>query len=189
MLKLASLGWGAKLISRKLGCSRNSVRSGLRRGGSQPYQQQQRPGRLTPYQDWLAERFRQHRGNCDVVQQELQREHGVKVSLRTVERAAAHLRREVLAQTAATVRFENPPGHRLQIDFGTVRVPIGDEPLKVHLFVATLAYFRRIYVAVFLHERQSAWLQVLDGAFRHFGGRTGLPAISRRMPHTCSSSS
>ena len=170
MLKLASLGWGAKRISRELGCSRNTVRSYLRQGGWQPYQSPQRLGRLTPHSDWLAERFRQHRGNCDVVRQELQREHGIAVSLRTVERAVAHLRREVLAQTAATVRFETPPGHQLQIDFGTVRVPVGDELVKVHLFVATLGYSRRTYVALFLHERQSAWLQGLEGAFRHFGG-------------------
>lgn len=172
MLKLASLGWGAKRISRELGCSRNTVRSYLRQGGWQPYQSPQRPGRLTAHRDWLAERFRQHRGNCDVVRQELQREHAVTVSLRTVERAVAHLRCEVLAQTAATVRFETPPGHQLQIDFGTVRVPVGDESIKVHLFVATLGYSRRIYVAMFLHERQSAWLQGLEGAFRHFGGTT-----------------
>ncbi len=172
MLKLASLGWGAKRISRELGCSRNTVRSYLRQGGWQPYQSPQRPGRLTAHRDWLAERFRQHRGNCDVVRQELQREHGITVSLRTVERAVAHLRREVLAQTAATVRFETPPGHQLQIDFGTVRVPIADEQVKVHLFVATLGYSRRTYVAMFLHERQSAWLQGLEGAFRHFGGTT-----------------
>lgn len=171
MLKLASLGWGAKRISRELGCSRNTVRSYLRQGGWQPYQQQaRRPGRLTSHREWLAERFRQHRGNCDVVRQELQREHGIAVSLRTVERAVAHLRREVLAQTAATVRFETPPGHQLQIDFGTVRVPVGDELVKIHLFVATLGYSRRTYVAMFLHERQSAWLQGLEGAFRHFGG-------------------
>ncbi|MDR7093066.1 transposase [Hydrogenophaga laconesensis] len=172
MLKLASLGWGAKRISRELGCSRNTVRSYLRQGGWQPYRSPQRPGRLTPYSEWLTERFRQHRGNCDVVRQELEREHGVTVSLRTVERAVAHLRREVLAQTAATVRFETPPGHQLQIDFGTVRVPIDDEQIKVHLFVATLGYSRRTYVAMFLHERQSAWLQGLEGAFRHFGGTT-----------------
>jgi transposase len=170
MLKLASLGWGAKRISRELGCSRNTVRSYLRLGGWQPYQSPQRPGRLTAHRDWLAERFRQHRGNCDVVRQELLREHGITVSLRTVERAVAHLRREVLAQTAATVRFETPPGHQLQIDFGTVRVPIADEQVKVHLFVATLGYSRRTYVAMFLHERQSAWLQGLEGTFRHFGG-------------------
>jgi transposase len=170
MLKLALLGWGSKRISRELGCSRNTVRSYLRQGGWQPYQSPQRPGRLAAYRDWLADRFRQHRGACDVVRQELQREHGVKVSLRTVERAVAHLRREVFAQTAATVRFETPPGHQLQMDFGTVRVPVGDEQTKVHLFVATLGYSRRTYVGMFLHERQSAWLQGLEGAFRHFGG-------------------
>jgi len=170
MLKLASLGWGAKRISRELGCSRNTVRSYLRQGGWQPYRSPRRLGRLTGHQDWLAERFRQHRGNCDVVRQELQREHGITVSLRTVERAVTHLRREVLAQTAATVRFETLPGHQLQIDFGTVRVPVADEQVKVHLFVATLGYSRRTYVAMFLHERQSAWLQGLEGAFRHFGG-------------------
>jgi len=42
--------------------------------------------------------------------------------------------------------------------------------MKVHLFVATLGYSQRTYVTFFLHERQSAWLQGLDGAFRHFGG-------------------
>ena len=40
----------------------------------------------------------------------------------------------------------------------------------VRLFVATLGYSRRTYVEMFLHERQSAWLQGLEGAFRHFGG-------------------
>ena len=172
MLKLASMGWGAKRIASEMGCSRNTVRRYVRQGGWQPYQAPQRPGKLSEHAQWLAERFRQHRGNCDVVRQELRREFGIAVSLRTVERAVAHLRREVLAQSAATVRFETPPGHQLQIDFGTVRVSVGDEPLKVHLFVATLGYSRRTYVAVFLHERQSAWLQGLEGAFRHFGGIT-----------------
>jgi len=39
--------------------------------------------------DWLVASFRQHRGNADVVRQELQRVHGLQVSLRTVERAGA----------------------------------------------------------------------------------------------------
>jgi hypothetical protein len=43
--------------------------------------------RLDGLEDWLRERFRQHRGNCDVVRQDLLRERGVRVSLRTVERA------------------------------------------------------------------------------------------------------
>ena len=172
MLKLASLGWGAKRIANELGCSRNTVRRYLRQGGWQPYESPERPGRLHAHAEWLAAQFRQHRGNCDVVRQELLRVHAIEVSLRTVERAVAHLRREVLAQSVATVRYETPPGHQLQIDFGTVRVPVADETLKVHLFVATLGYSRRTFVAMFLHERQSAWLQGLEGAFRHFGGTT-----------------
>ena len=170
MLKLASLGWGAKRISAELGCSRNTVRRYLRQGGWQPYQAPERPSRLQGLEDWLAQRFRQHRGNADVVRQELQREHGIAVSLRTVERAVAHLRREILAQSLATVRYETPPGHQLQIDFGSVRVPVVEEAVKVHLFVATLSYSRRTFVTMFLQERQSAWLQGIEGAFRHFGG-------------------
>ncbi|MBL0428873.1 IS21 family transposase [Ramlibacter alkalitolerans] len=172
MLKLASLGWGAKRIAAELGCSRNTVRHYLRQGGWQPYRAPPRGGCLDQHAHWLAERFLQHRGNCDVVRQDLRRELGLQVSLRTVERAVAHLRGQVLALSTATIRFETPPGHQLQIDFGSVRVSIGSEVHKVHLFVATLGYSRRTYVAAFLHERQSAWLQGLEGAFGHFGGLT-----------------
>lgn len=170
MLKLSSLGWGAKRIANELGCDRNTVRRYLRQGGWQPYESSVRTSQLNQYAQWLAEQFRQHRGNCDVIRQELLRIHGVTISLRTVERAVAHLRREFLAQSVATVRYETPPGHQLQIDFGTMRVPVSDEPTKIYLFVATLGYSRRVFVRMFLHERQSAWLEGLEGAFRHFGG-------------------
>jgi len=172
MLKLASLGWGSKRIAAELGCSRNTVKRYLRQGGWQPYQAPMRAGTLDEHASWLRERFLQHRGNCDVVRQDLMREHGLDVSLRTVQRAVEHLRQELQAQSVATIRFETPPGHQLQIDFGTVRVTIAGEAQKVHLFVATLGYSRRTYVAAFLHERQSAWLDGLEGAFRHFGGTT-----------------
>ena len=42
--------------------------------------------------------------------------------------------------------------------------------VRVFLFVATLGYSRRCYVAAFRHERQSSWFRGLEGAFRHFGG-------------------
>ena len=50
---------------------------------------------------------------------------------------------------------------------------IGGEAVRVFLFVATLGYSRRIFVQAFRHERQTAWLDGIEGAFRHFGG---LPA-------------
>ena len=131
-----------------------------------------RAGALDGHAPWLAERFRRHRGNADVVRQDLARELGIEVSLRTVERAVAPLRRELLAEARATVRFETPPGRQLQIDFGEMRVPVGDETARVFLFVATLGYSRRPFVRAFRHERQSAWFDGLEGAFRHFGGVT-----------------
>ena len=76
-----------------------------------------------------------------------------------------------IAKTVATVRFETAPGEQLQIDFGETTVAIAGERVKVHLFVATLGYSRRPYVAVFEHQRQSAWWGGIEGAFHHFGGR------------------
>src|SRR3954467_14141633 len=123
---------------------------------------------------WLAERFRRHRGDAAGVRQELASELGIVVSLRTVERAVAHLRRELAAEALATVRFETPPGRQLQIDFGQRRIAIeGEDPGRVYLFVATLGYSRRVYAQAFRHERQSAWVEGSEGAFRHFGGLPG----------------
>lgn len=170
MLALNALGWGSKRISRELGCSRNTVREYLRQGGWRPMNVSSRGGVLESHGEWLAERLRRHRGNADVVRQDLARELGVEVSLRTVQRAVEPLRRELRAEAVATVRYETAPGQQLQIDFGSTVVEVGGEKQRVHLFVATLGYSRRCYVEVFLHERQSAWMQGLEGAFRHFGG-------------------
>ena len=118
----------------------------------------------------MAERFRRHAGNADVVRQELAAEKGIKLSLRTIEREVAPLRRELEAEARATIRFETPPGKQMQIDFGERRVLIGDAGVRVYLFVATLGYSRRLYVRAFRNERQESWFAGLEGAFRHFGG-------------------
>src|SRR5919202_703342 len=68
---------------------------------------------------------------------------GIGVSLRTVERAVAPVRRELAAEALATVRFETPPSGQMQIDFGECGVALGVERVRVHLFVATLGYSRR----------------------------------------------
>ena len=170
MLRLERSGMGIKAIAVAMGCSKNTVKRYLRAGGWAPYRAPARKAALHGLGEWLAERLRQHHGNADVVRQQLAREHGIAVSLRTVERAVAPLRQQVLAEQLATVRFETPPGEQLQIDFGEVTVPIGGERTRIHLFVATLGYSRRTYVAAFAHQRQSAWMDGIEGAFRRFGG-------------------
>lgn len=170
MMRLHELGWGIKRIARELGCSKHTVKGYLRRGGWTPCRHPARRQTLGELKDWLAARFRQHRGNADVVRQELQQVHGVTVSLRTVERAVRPWRQELEAEARATLRFETAPGHQLQIDFGTTVVRIGEAWMRLRLFVATLGYSRRTFVTVFSHERQAAWFEGLERAFRYFGG-------------------
>ncbi|MCP5126281.1 MAG: IS21 family transposase [Gammaproteobacteria bacterium] len=170
MRRLYELGWGARRIARELGCSRNTVKRHLSQEDWMPDRLPKRRRALSTLEEWLAVSFRQHCGNADVVRQELQRVHGLQVSLRTVERAVRPWRQALEAEARATVRFETPPGQQLQIDFGSTTVRIGGEPVVVRLFVATLGYSRRVFVAAFDHERQSAWLDGLEGAFHHFGG-------------------
>ena len=172
MLRLKALGWGIKRIARELGCSHMTVRHDVAQGGWRPHRGRGRPRALAGLEDWLAERFRRHAGNADVVRQELVAEKGITLSLRTIEREVAPLRRELEALARATLRFETPPGKQLQIDFGERRVAISGEAVKVYRFVATLGYSRRLYVQAFRNKRQESWFAGLEGAFRHFGGIT-----------------
>jgi len=175
ILRLHGLGWGTRRIAAEVGCcNRETVQRYVAAGGWAPSRVPARPGLLTGHTDWIAERFRRHCGNADVVRQELASELGLVTSLRTVERSVSHLRQELAAAALATVRFETPPGRQLQIDFGQRRVEVeGFGRGTVCLFVATLGYSRRVYAQAFQHERQSAWLEGIEGAFRHFGGLPG----------------
>jgi transposase len=78
---------GTKRIARELGISRNTVKEYIAAGGWTPYRQPQRKKALDGQGAWLRERLRPHRGNADVIRQELAAEKGIIVSLRTVERA------------------------------------------------------------------------------------------------------
>ena len=170
MFALKALGWGSKRIAAELKCSRNTVRRWLATEGWRPAASPSRSKKLDGLEAWLAERFRQHAGNADVVRQELASEKGIAVSLRTVERAVAPLRRELRAEARATVRFETRPGQQLQIDFGERRVEIAGERVKVFFFVTTLGYSRRIFVRAFPGERQEHWFAGMEETFRVFGG-------------------
>lgn len=182
MVGLYELGWGTKRIAAEFGCSRNTVKRYVATAGWVPYGSPRRAAKLDGLEDWLKERFFRHRGNAEVVRQDLSRELSIEVSRRTVERAVAGYRRLLAAEAKATLRFETPPGRQLQIDFGETRVPIAGEPTRAHLFVATLGYSRRTYVKVFEHQRQAAWFAGLEGAFGHFGGVTDEVLVDNPKP-------
>ena len=170
MLRLHGLGWGAKRLAKEFGCARNTVRRYLRQGGPVAFRKPVRRTAFDGLDEWLRERFFRHGGNADVVRQELASELGIVIGLRSVELRVHRWRRELKAQMRATVRFETAPGHQMQIDFGDTRVWIGGERVRVHLFVATLGYSRRLHIRASLRERQADWFEGMEGAFLRFGG-------------------
>jgi transposase len=172
MLRLKKLGWGVRRIAREFGCSHMTVRRYLAAGEWRGYRRRRRSKQLDGLEGWIAERFRRHAGNADVVRQELAAERGVRVSLRTVERAVKELRRQLRAEAVATTRFETAPGEQMQIDFGERRVAIAGQSPRTYFFVATLGYSRRVHVRAFRSESQESWFEGLESAFCAFGGLT-----------------
>jgi transposase len=173
MRQLAALKWGAKAIARELGISRNTVRRYLRLGSAAEMQERPQARCLDEKARAEAERLfaAEAEGNAVVVKN-LLAEREIHASVRTVQRAVAHKRREQRAAQVATVRVETAPGQQMQIDFGQKRVRIGGALVRVYLLVAVLSFSRRLFVKAFLSERQDDWREGIGGAFRHFGGVT-----------------
>ena len=168
---LAAQGWGAKRIARELEVSRNTVRRYLR--GGEDAGIQRRPGARKLDQATVAravELFDTTAEGNAVVVADLLAEAGTTASVRTVQRAVWARRRELHVAEVATVRFETEPGHQMQIDFGEKWVGLQGLRTKIHVLTAVLGYSRRIFVKVFLSERQDDWREGIAEAFRHFGG-------------------
>jgi predicted transcriptional regulator len=80
ILRLNELGWSAKRIAREVGISRNTARDYIAAGGAMAYRQPRRKKALDGEGGWLRERFRRHRGNSNVIRQELAAEKGHHIS-------------------------------------------------------------------------------------------------------------
>src|ERR1700752_886588 len=83
MVHLHKLGWGSKRIAGELACSRNTVRRYLGAGGWAAIRPPQRKRRLDGLEEWLAQRFREHPGNCDGGRHGLLPEDGLRGSFGT----------------------------------------------------------------------------------------------------------
>jgi transposase len=125
MRQLLERGWSQRRIARELGISRHTVSRYLALGTWQPYDSSNRASQLDGHQAWLQQQFEQHHGNAEVVRQELLKHKGIRVSLRTVERAVQAWREALRQSRQATVRYETRPGQQLQADFGELWVLIG----------------------------------------------------------------
>ena len=168
---LAGRGVGKKAIAREIGVAVNTVRRYLRQPIGAGMQVRPSARRLTEERRQEARAlYEGPAGGNAVVVQRLLGERGLTISVRTIERAVADIRRERRVAQLATVRVETPPGDQLQIDFGQKRVRIAGAWVRVFLLVAVLGYSRRLFVKSFLNERQDDWRDGIAAAFQHFGG-------------------
>ena len=109
MLRLRACGWGLKRIARQLGCSHHTVKDYVAAGGVKPFKSPERPKRLDGLEGWLRERFIRHRGNADVVRQDLLAEKGVAVSRRTLQRAVQPYRQALKAEAMFSLAADSFP--------------------------------------------------------------------------------
>lgn len=169
MLARLARGEGVKTIARDLGVDRKTVKRWRRMGRWQPRRGRPRARGLDPYFERLAQRGPEVSWNAVVLHRELEGL-GFRGSVQQVRRAIRPWRAEARWAAMATVRYETGPGEQAQVDFGQLQVWIGEQRERVHLFVLTLGYSRRLWVRAYPHERLSALLDGHERAFRHFGG-------------------
>src|SRR5215212_9967337 len=133
---LATRGVGKKAIAREVGVAVNTVRRYLREPLTPGQQVRPAARRLTD--DRRAEARRLYEGPAAgnaVVVQRLLAQRGCTMSVRTIERAVADIRRVQRVAALATVRVETAPGDQLQIDFGQKRLLMAGVRVRVFLLV------------------------------------------------------
>ena len=136
----AQRGEGAKRITRELGVDRKTVKRWLRLGAWQPRHYQRRPRPIDVFVKFIEQRGPEVGWNGVVLFRELAGI-GFTGSYQQVQRFLKPYRARRKWSELATVRFETEPGEQAQVDYGQLRVWIGEQAETVHLFVFTLGYF------------------------------------------------
>jgi len=155
-------------IARALGLSIQTVRKVLRQ--EEPKRYRRRPTEcsiLKAFEVYIRQRLAAVGFCAQAIFEEL-RERGYTGSYSTVRRFIQPLRKE--AQREATVRFETPPGQQAQVDWGQAWVTLAGTHVKVHLFVMTLGYSRKMFGLATRDEKLPTFIACHLEAFDHFGG-------------------
>ncbi len=163
-------GMGKKAIARELGLDVKTVKKWLRQD-FEPQHRRSR-GRLA---DGLAEFLRARAvevGFNGAVLFREAKDRGFSGSYSALARFVSPWRSEFRSLEFATRRFETEPGKQAQVDWGSSWVWLGEQRVRVHVFVMVLGYSRRVFARGYLSEGLDALLDGHERAFTHFGGRT-----------------
>ena len=156
-------------IHRLTGFDRKTIRKYLLDPGRPRYgPRAPRASKLEPYKAYVTGRLSAGVWNARVLLREL-RERGYPGGYTML---TDYLRPQRQAARAVAVRrFETPPGHQAQVDWGHLGV-LEDETdrHKVWGFVFTLGYSRAMAIDVALDQRLGTFLRLHEEAFHQLGG-------------------
>ena len=169
MLARLERGEGIKRIARELGVDRKTVKAWRRRGSWRPRATGRRRRAVDAFAAFVEQRAPEVGWNSVVLHRELQGL-GFTGGYLQVQRYLQPLRAARQWAALATVRYETGPGEQAQVDFGQLRLWVGDVETTAHLFIFTLGYSRRLWARAYPHERLDVVLDGHERAFRHFGG-------------------
>jgi transposase len=157
-----------KSIARALGLHIQTIRKVLQQSSPAPYRRPKSEATvLTPHKAYILRRLAAVGYCARAIYEELQTR-GYRGSYDAVKRFVSPL--QTAARVEATVRFETPPGRQGQADWGQCWTSIAGKKTKVHLFVMTLGYSRRMYAEASRDEKLPAFLHGHEAAFTHLGG-------------------
>jgi transposase len=165
-------GQGKRTMARELGLDRKTVKRLLAQERPTPYRRTvTRPSVVTPYLDYIQRRVTAVDYNAHRIFQELQAL-GYPGGYEMVKLAVRPLRTERDRLLEATLRFETAPGRQAQVDWGTTWAEVGEQRIRVQLFVMVLGYSRRLYVECTQDQTLASLLACHQHAFDWFGGIT-----------------
>lgn len=127
-----------------------------------------RPTKLDPFHPYLKQRLAEGVWNATVLFRELQERgyHGGYTALKDFLRP--------LRQTAASVavrRFETPPGHQAQVDWGHLgELRQGEQTKPLSAFVCTLGHSRAMFAELATDQTLPTFLRLHEQAFDFLGG-------------------
>jgi transposase len=167
---LVGRGLSKKAIARELDLDIKTVRKWCRQSWA-PQRRRSRGRMLASWEEFLRGRAPEVGFNGAVLHRELV-EKGCLCSYSAVVKHVQPWREGWRGGEVPTVRFETGPGEQAQVDWGSTWVYLGEEPVRVHLFVMVLGFSRRLFVRAYLSEGLVPLLEGHTAAFAHFGGRT-----------------
>lgn len=168
--ELKRQGLSIRAISRLTGYDRKTISKYLIHPEGAPVYgpRTKQPGKLAPFQPYLQERMQAGVWNARVLLREL-RERGYTGGY-TLLTDWLRPQRES-ARTVAVRRFETPPGHQAQVDWGHLgTVEINGEERKLWGFAFTLGYSRTMMAEAALDQKLGTLLRMHEEAFRQLGG-------------------